>query len=331
MKICEQCGKEYDSQNKRFCSMECYGKSKSGAGNPRWRGRPEESKVCLYCGKTFYPLYERHRKYCSTKCYHALRASRKKKTIPIAELRGEKHPRWAGKRYCKICGAELFDRNDRRIRRCNSEECKRASIARKGHREERTIVKCLWCGKESSVTPSKKHRKFCSKKCSGQYRSEHAKDSWTTFICKFCKEEFKANDSRIRRTEADGYKVRFCSKRCQFRYYGPSSLEEKVAEVLDSLSLEYEQQHYLDGRKVIYDFIVPDANLLIEADSYFFHHSDWAKENGNWDRDREKDSIAMRASFNLLRLQEEEIKNNHPLVMGKIMQAWSCQKMLERF
>ena len=67
IKICEQCGEEYESSSnvahkQRFCSEKC---------KMKWRranGLDREERVCIYCGKTFTCNKTLPTKFCSKRC-----------------------------------------------------------------------------------------------------------------------------------------------------------------------------------------------------------------------------------------------------------------------
>ena len=100
-KICEYCGEEYTTTDKRqrFCSVKCRGLN----------SRKVEVYTCEYCGKEFevrtWDVKWRANtpKYCSTDCYHA--ASRKTE-----------------KRKCENCGKE-FEVTPCKTKRFCSTEC----------------------------------------------------------------------------------------------------------------------------------------------------------------------------------------------------------------
>ncbi|MDU3409970.1 HNH endonuclease [Clostridium sp.] len=100
VKVCQQCGKTYNSKHKnsKFCSSECTSESiKNGV-----------EKLCIICGKKFYVSKSRldKSKCCSIECGH--------KYTGISLL-GENHPNWKGgvstllKEYeCDYCGNKIL-------------------------------------------------------------------------------------------------------------------------------------------------------------------------------------------------------------------------------
>jgi len=71
LKICQECGKEYTTQGKKYCSNECRGNATKGKNNYSWRGGPV-ARECQICGKQFEVRASRIRngegKYCSREC-----------------------------------------------------------------------------------------------------------------------------------------------------------------------------------------------------------------------------------------------------------------------
>lgn len=57
-KTCKHCSKEYDNQNKNYCSSVCF-------NDARFPQRHEPMPECLICGKA---VNQRHRKFCSKEC-----------------------------------------------------------------------------------------------------------------------------------------------------------------------------------------------------------------------------------------------------------------------
>ena len=73
--------------------------------------------------------------------------------------------------------------------------------------------KCEWCGKEKEYKYKSYIKRFCSHKCSNQYKWEklRKRKKYITLICKICKKKFDIyeNDHRIKNK-----KNIYCSKKC---------------------------------------------------------------------------------------------------------------------
>lgn len=281
-----------------------------GKGNPNYRGGKEVP--CAQCGKLVYrrpsDLKKRKNIFCSNECHDEFRRIPKDPNrLRAKDMKGPKHPRWTGPKYCKICGKELFERRKRQVLIC-SEKCKKESKRRgvlkhsgenhpdwKGGKIKKN---CKVCSKQFEVIPSRKDEAFyCSVKC---YRI--GRRNRVTLKCKQCGKQFIA--SYIRATYQN---AQFCSTRCYLSYKGQTSLEVKVATALHDLGINFIDQYRPKGTRQIFDFYLPDFNLFIEADGNFWHYSEWAKENGQVERDKKKNRWAKRKGFNLIRLKESDV------------------------
>lgn len=87
------------------------------------------------------------------------------------------------------------------------------------------------------------------------------------------------------------------------RIKGRTDIEIIVAQVLDALEVEYEQQkrmgHYL------VDFYIPSKKLVIECDGTYWHNKPDVKE-----RDARKDAYLLSQGYIVLRFTDVEIKKN---------------------
>lgn len=72
-KVCDNCEKEFDSDNSRrkFCCNECYCKNKSKRHYAKYGkltvGEMDNKPVCVKCGKEFIPS-DKGQKFCSHNC-----------------------------------------------------------------------------------------------------------------------------------------------------------------------------------------------------------------------------------------------------------------------
>lgn len=88
----------------------------------------------------------------------------------------------------------------------------------------------------------------------------------------------------------------------------PSSLEVQFGRHLEDQGIFYIAQYSPEDTLYRYDFMIPGANLLIEIDGEFWHHSDLAKKRGIMERDREKDILASERGYKLIRIRERDIE-----------------------
>lgn len=83
-------------------------------------------------------------------------------------------------------------------------------------------------------------------------------------------------------------------------YKSPSQPELVLMAALNELGIEYIPQYRIETYP--YDVYLPDHNLLIEYDGWYWHHSEWAIEHGVPKRDMIKNRLANEANLQLIRL-----------------------------
>lgn len=184
-RICPICGKEFKTipsiiknGNGKYCSRECYGKSKV----------KKVKRRCEICGEEFeakLSLVNRGGgKYCSRKCYHKSHENKVKCK-------------------CKICG-KIFEICQFLANKGKGKYCSMECL---GKSKLKIILrKCEICGKEFAAIPSvikKGFGKYCSKKCQAKGFSGENNPSWTGGISKEYCEKF--NDPFKRRVAAFWY------------------------------------------------------------------------------------------------------------------------------
>jgi len=91
-------------------------------------------------------------------------------------------------------------------------------------------------------------------------------------------------------------------------FSGRTSLEIAMANALAEAGFEFEEQYQLSGKNWLYDFYLPNLDLLIETDGDFFHYSDWAREQGQPKRDKLKTKHAQALGYRLVRIKESEVQ-----------------------
>jgi len=82
-----------------------------------------------------------------------------------------------------------------------------------------------------------------------------------------------------------------------------TSIERMVAEILQLLNIEYEQEKRIG--KYIADFYIPAQNLIIECDGDYWHSLPDVKK-----RDKQKDKYLRKQGYTVKRLPEKVIKND---------------------
>jgi len=96
-----------------------------------------------------------------------------------------------------------------------------------------------------------------------------------------------------------------------------SSLEYYFEGILSSMNIEYTHSYYIESIGKIYDFYLPDYNILIEVDGDFWHCNPKTYDNPicktqhiNIENDKFKSQWALDNGYKLLRFWENDINNN---------------------
>lgn len=157
---CQQCGKTFvdpKHRNRRFCSQECSGKSKSIL----------RMQTCAECGNSFES--RELRKYCSKKCRLAAGWTPQDPTKHTTSM-------------CAVCGKE-FTTWSYRNAKCCSARCANTLVARHPkpsmRRPENFIERaCQICGKPFKVhkcqlARGKNQGAYCSKECQWEAIAKH--------------------------------------------------------------------------------------------------------------------------------------------------------------
>ena len=159
-KICPQCGKEFETNNKKkkYCCDRCRINHRKDV-----KQKIKKKKcVCLNCGKEIVVQnnYKKLPSFCSKKCYDEYSLTHNE----IAT--------------CVVCGAPFVPVNSRHV--CCSRKCRDAyTIYKRG-------TKCKHCGK---IFHTFSNKIYCSDKC----KKEHEK--FNAQICEECGKEFYPKNS----------------------------------------------------------------------------------------------------------------------------------------
>lgn len=283
-----------------------------GKENPNYRGG--RYVPCAHCGKEVYRMpcqLKVKNTFCGPHCHDEYRRKPKEEKPP---QQGVNHWRWSGPKQCKSCGTELNGYAPRRRGYC-SDSCatqgksaarKRATqgSANPNWRGGPITLSCAFCGTDFAVPFSRATTaQYCSTEC-----SHMAQRNRSAHICEHCGKSFEVPESREKNQEERGTPVRFCSVACKLSFGGRTSLEIAVADALKEAGFDFEEQYQLQGKRWLYDFYLPKLDLLIEADGDFYHHSDWALEQGQGERDRQKTQYAQSLGFRFLRIREGDLR-----------------------
>lgn len=231
---------------------------------------------CNYCKKEFLilPYLIRKTNYCSLKCYW------------IATDRKQQ-------RICRLCNRKFYADNAL-IQKGFGFYCSRDCWFSL-FRQARQNIKCIQCGRERSIFPAllKKNPKYCSKKCSDDFRRDYVSK-----VCKNCKKRFE-----LPRTDLNRGRGLFCSRKCYKHFDGETSIERLIRLELQKLKEPFEQEWKI-GRYYA-DFYLPERDLIIECDGEYWHSSQTVKL-----RDKRKDKFLRKQGYKIMRLTEGSI-NKH--------------------
>lgn len=107
-----------------------------------------------------------------------------------------------------------------------------------------------------------------------------------------------------------------------------SNLEYKFEAILDLLEINYNHSHYFKEIKKIYDFYLPEYNILIEVDGDFWHCNpkNYKKplcksQEVNLINDEFKNKWALDNGYKLLRFWENDLNNNILEVKKTLLEA----------
>lgn len=124
--------------------------------------------------------------------------------------------------------------------------------------------------------------------------------------------------------------------------FGTSKLEQDFAhDFLDKLGIEYIWQFEAKDIERFYDYYLPKSNLIIEVDGDYWHSNPEKVDENNLNRtqkhnkwvDRVKDEWALLHGIPILRIWENDIRNNPQKVMktlkDRLYIETDKQKLLE--
>ena len=196
-KKCQNCNRPfkvypYRKNDAKFCSYECYWKSRYGKF---------KSKVpCHRCGKEVIksPSAISKHTFCSKECRYAWHSESFSKQNSSC---------WNSKLIpCTHCGKKLY-RNQFKLTKNLHNFCSKKCYSSWMIRGKK--IKCATCEKELYKERGRlKERNFCSKKCQGKFYSGENNHQWNriTLVCEHCEKSYEV--SLCRKAS------RFCTFKC---------------------------------------------------------------------------------------------------------------------
>lgn len=90
------------------------------------------------------------------------------------------------------------------------------------------IAKCEYCGEEKEYPYKSLVRRFCSHKCSNNYKWKHVREKGKRkeIECATCHKKFSVRISELRVRERGGNKVKYCSRKCMGLGYKKATIRE---------------------------------------------------------------------------------------------------------
>lgn len=237
-KVCPQCGKEFSfmkSQERKYCSQECYKKSKQTGTNIK----------CDNCGKVFYRRQyhidrqkdNRQNSFCCLKCQ---KEYLHKQTFEI--------------RKCEICGQE-FEVSKLSTQRFCSDQCQiqwqTTRTQELNPKFTSILIPCTYCGKQHYVKPYKLNEQenfFCSKDCRQVWYAEIYSQ----------REEWK-EESRQR-----------ILNQLQNGCFDTETIPQKIInDILDEIDVKYCREKSFEYYAV--DNYLLDYDLIVEVQGDYWH------------------------------------------------------------
>ncbi|HAQ02391.1 TPA: hypothetical protein DCQ22_00645 [Candidatus Nomurabacteria bacterium] len=284
---CIVCGKmiKTNKRGKKYCSKKC-----NGIGTKSQR----KLKLCIMCGKEFYNVKSRV-KCCSNTCARKARQVHTESTCKVCGKSFE--PRKKTQEYCSnnckrvcrrsilpricpICGIE-FKPKANKMKYC-SRECFYIS-----HRTLPNMV-CDVCG--NTFRRKTRGPRFCSKECRKLFIDREHPRKFKPLICETCGKEFPYRKGQ-----------RHCSQSCFLAgtHSKGTRIEHELYACLDSFQKQYKKQFGLSF--TIPDAFIPELNLCIYADGYYWH-----SEKMNKGKDEKQNKKLKELGYNVIRLKERK-------------------------
>lgn len=281
MNECKICKKE--TKNKVYCSTECqhegYKEKKS-----------ERIKVnCIFCNNEFedteYRINTIGKKYCSRKCKdtHQKELYQGEGNPVYGQEHSEEWKKWQSERVTKMWESE--------------EHRQKVKDGQERFRDENGH----WCGTDED---SKNRRKETFLE---NYGVDHGwKDDG---IRKKCEETC---------IERHGKKSILIANEALWKT-SSTGIENKIYEILNNNGIDFKKQfivYYDEVKYKVYDFHLPEYNLLIEADGIYWHgHPMFFKSLNetqliNVENDKFKNELAKEKGYNLIRFWGNDIKES---------------------
>lgn len=261
-------------------------------------------KRCLHCGQQFKVIgkfREKTAKYCSRLC----KAQNAKITSGSI-------------RTCLVCKKEFYAKGNPQS---SGVYCS-IKCSAKSKKVGKTI-ECIVCKKKvykCRVHLNNHKDNFCGMKCANKYQGRNK----VSCVCRICRKNFKCSKSQIRL---------YCSWECRIKdkehimtnaikgnliqqnKKGLNKLELKGRQILQDLKVDFKEQ-VLMFNKFLVDVLVEKQKLIIQWDGVYWHTKPKRIE-----LDKSQDSYMKKCGYKVIRVTDEDIKNNLNQVYDNLRRA----------
>lgn len=287
---CAQCGKDFSTpkskadKGAKYCGAECFERA----------CQKRVECICEVCNKKFElrpgDINEGHGKFCGWQCYNKFRTKRFSQS-------------------CQECGKTfetLPAKQDIGKGKYCSKECANRAIGRERRRLLESFI-CENCGKsfEAKQTPAQAARgarQYCSQECFAKARRNRIEKS-----CEQCGKKIYLTPAAIALGQG-----RFCSKNCQIRYRGETSIEHLIRKELERRNEPFESQ--VQFKRYFADFVLPLRRAVIECDG-----KNWHSKLGVFARDQRKDEYLKSLGYRVFRFSDQEIRNSPTECLNQVL------------
>lgn len=197
-----------------------------------------------------------------------------------------------------------------------------------------TTVQCTQCGKEYNLPnwhATRKGGHFCSKKCkatwmgisfSGEGNPGFKKESHVDIRCPCCGKIFSTRKSQIER-----FNNNYCSRACSDSANLRSNTEPElfIRNFLQLSNISFEQQKVI-ANKFRVDFLLPDYQIIIEAQGDYWHANPLKYEAvinkiqlKNTTRDKSKYNYLTKCGYTVFGIWENDIKEDIQKAMKPVL------------
>jgi len=225
---------------------------------------------------------------------------------------------------CLGCGEEVERRRSASKTQYCSLDCYRSSG--RPNRKTGKAVNCAFCGKATYKPLYQLNHKnnFCSSHCANAYQGRNKVD----FICKVCGNKFRWSASRLTTNNPI-----YCSMDCrnadtehmvncgltstirQQKKRGLNKLELAGRLILRDMGLDFNEQ-ILMFDKFLADVLIKGRKLIIQWDGEYWHQKPKRKA-----LDNSQDAYLGKCGYTVLRITDEQIKNELGVVYANIRRA----------